>query len=185
MMAYLDLNTLPRTLRKVLDQHFDNDESKRRAVLAPSVGHCESIIGNGLWAWSPLRYFWRRKRARLIRESREKFFKLVVNDREPGSPSIFAPDQPFFPTPLTKVTVEVRSPYPDVLSDAEFWAFMMQLHMGNEAVAANQLRGWANNDLRAALNRRGLQRLCFWKSKAAVIRNMVWKMSAANRGDYL
>ena len=91
----------------------------------------------------------------------------------------------FFSTPLTNVTVVVKSPFPEELTDGEFWAFMMQLHRGDEALTTNRLRGWAKTDLHAALNRRGLQRLCYWKRKAAVIRNMVWLMKSENAGDYL
>lgn len=185
-MTYLDLKQLPRELQGALNKHLDNDESKRRAVLAPICSAaCEAIVsenGSALWAWTPLKRFWRRQWARDIRNSREQFFTLHVGDLS-NLPSLFDPDLPFFPTPLTNVTKPMVSPWPDVLSDAEYWAFVMQLHDGDEAWARNRLGGWIPH-LREVAHPHGMKRLFFWRSKSAILSDLHWRMSAQNVGDY-
>lgn len=183
-MAYLDLKKLPAELQATLDRHFDNDESKRRAVLAPWVATvCSTVIDQALWAWQPSSRFWRRKWAAEVRKDREEFFAMRVGIAE-DAPSMFDPPLPFFPTPLTHVTETITSPWPDVLSDAEYWAFVMQLHDGDKEWAFRRISRWIAR-LSEAVHPHGLKRLRFWHTKAAVIRNMEYLMHSENVGDYL
>ncbi|MBW8829745.1 MAG: hypothetical protein JF606_10000 [Burkholderiales bacterium] len=182
-MSYLDLKKLPRKLQATLDKHFDNDESKRRAALAPwCAAVCSSVWPRGTWPWSLSAYWWRPRVARLIREQTETFFTMHVGDLS-NLPSLFDPHLPFFPTPLTNVTKPMVSPWPDVLSDAEYWAFVMQLHDGDEAWARNRLGGWIPQ-MREAVHPHGTKRLFFWRSKSAILSDLNWRMSAQNVGDY-
>jgi hypothetical protein len=122
----LELSTLPEALRAALDASFDNDESRRRAVLAPwSLCGYQTIHGDRLREWRG--GFWRASALR--RESEivsNEFFALRCKFFDDTSLSIFDPSLPFFETPLTQVEACVRSPHPKWMSDAEFWAFAYQ-----------------------------------------------------------
>ena len=193
-MPFLDLHTLPPALQASLSRLFDNDESRRRALLAPWAAAGFSAIHNaGEWAWDPWRCFWRRNWARDIRCSREDEFFALQQDapyQGMGEPppaaqpqiSIFDPSLPFFPTPLTEVRETMLSPWPDVITHAEFWAFAAQLSNGNARSAASELEGYVPS-LRKAMHPTGLQRLRPW-ARSAIWRDIVWRTEMANTGMF-
>ena len=110
-MTLLNLQSLPPALQASLQRHFDNDESRRRAVLAPwAEAGFSTIYLHGTWAWSPWQSFWRRSWAHDIRQQSENaFFTITQNipsegpGREPPPaaprhPSASStPACPFFP----------------------------------------------------------------------------------------
>lgn len=184
MTSYLELNALPSELKAELDKHFDNDESKRRALLAPHCrGRFSAIWPEGMWAWQPMRRFWRRKWARDVRKDDKTFFQSVVEERFPDSPSLFDPSLPFFPTPLTEVSKPIISPWPEVLSDAEYWALVMQVYSGDETLAQNRIQYWVPY-FKKALHPKGLQKLRFWHSKYDELADLCWKEEMRKAGDF-
>ncbi len=194
-MAYLDLNPLPRALQASLSRHFDNDESRRRAVLAPwALAGFSCIYPEGVWAWDPWRSLTRRKWAREVREGREQRFfaneqhrieedTVLVPSNPPPMTSIFDPAMAFFPTPLTEVKRPMRSPWPDVITDAEFWAYAVEFRSGWVRFATTDLQGYVPR-LRATMQRRGWQRLRPW-ARASLWRDIVWRAKMAKSGTYL
>ncbi len=191
---FLDLHTLPPALQASLSRLFDNDESRRRAVLAPWVrAGFTSICPDAEWAWDPWRSFWRHKWAKGIRaQSEDEFFALQqdapyqgMGEPPPAAQpqiSIFDPSLPFFPTPLTEVRETMLSPWPDVITHAEFWAFAAQLSKGNAASTARTLECYLPR-LRKAMHPTGLQRLRPW-ARSAAWRDIVWRTEMANTGMF-
>ncbi len=190
----LDLHSLPPALQASLQGHFDNDESRRRAVLAPWVfAGFSAIYPLGVSCWDPLRSFIHRSKARAFRESREgEFFAIEQNAPydDPGieppgriAPqiSIFDPSLPFFPTPLTEVHTPMLSPWPDVVSHAEFWAFATQLCLGNEASAKAEIESRYLDKLHKATHPSGWRRL-IPGTRSALWRDIVWLTDMANKG---
>lgn len=181
-MAYLDLGTLPRALRKTLDQHFDNDESKRRAVLAPwSKAEFKCLWPDEMHHWGIWRkWILRSSRSRRLRMRYETaFFKMVLHDMS-NSGSIFSPEQPFFPTPLTNVGEAMRSPF-DEVSDSEFWAMTMQIGSGNAQWIAEQIRRWLPQ-LREATHNRSWKQKLFGPDRATVLSKMVTETDVCRGG---
>ena len=196
-MPFLDLNALPPALQASLGRIFDNDESRRRALLAPwAAAGFSAIHDGGEWAWDPWRSFWRRKWASDIRRSREdEFFALQQDapDQSAAAPppapalqvSIFDPSLPFFPTPLTEVRETMLSPWPDVITHAEFWAFAAQFWSGDAKYAASRLEGYGYvSALCKAMHPTGLQRLRPW-ARSAVWRDIVWRTEMDIAGNFL
>ncbi|MBI3101587.1 MAG: hypothetical protein HYY98_08560 [Burkholderiales bacterium] len=193
-MPFLDLNALPPALQASLGRIFDNDESRRRAVLAPwARAGFTSICPDAEWAWDPWRSFWRRKWAKGIRaQSENEFFALQqdapyqgIGEPPPAAQpqvSIFDPSLPFFPTPLTDVRETMLSPWPDVITHAEFWAFAAQLSKGNAASTASTLECYLPR-LRKVTHPTGLQRLRPW-ARSAAWRDIVWRTEMANTGMF-
>lgn len=193
-MPFLDLNALPPALQASLNRLFDNDESRRRAVLAPWARAGFNVIHDGgEWAWDPWRSFWRRKWASDIRRSREdEFFALQQDapDQSAAAPppapalqvSIFDPSLPFFSTPLTEVRETMLSPWPDVITHAEFWAFAAQFCKGDAEFAAGELEHYLPR-LRKVMHPTGLQRLRPW-ARSAVWRDIVWRTEMAIAGMF-
>ena len=192
-MPLLNLQSPPPALQASLQRHFDNDESRRRAVLAPWASAGFNVIhAGGEWAWDPWQSFWRRQWAKDIRESREaRFFTITQNipydgpGREPPGRvtppiSIFDPSLPFFPTPLTEVHTPMLSPWPDIVTHAEFWAFATQLCMGNPVSAKSEIERYMNR-LRKAAHPVGWRRLVPG-ARSAVWRDIVWLTVMANQG---
>ena len=196
-MPFLDLHTLPPALQASLNRLFDNNESRRRAVLAPWVrAGFTSICPDAEWAWDPWRSFWRRKWAKGIRaQSEDEFFALQqdapyqgMGEPPPAAQpqiSIFAPSLPFFPTPLTEVRETMLSPWPDVITHAEFWAYAAQFWSGDAKYAASRLDGYGYvSALRKTMHPTGLQRLRPW-ARSALWRDIVWRTQMDIAGNYL
>ncbi len=117
----LDLQTLPSPLLNLLDKYLDSDESKRRAILAPWCNsRCNRII-DGLSVWT------RKTPWKIELEVRRD----VEVDLKQFS-QIFEPSLPFFPTDQTNVKTQLKSAFPDVLTDAQYWAFVYQTSDGSK-----------------------------------------------------
>lgn len=56
---------------------------------------------------------------------------------------LFDPAQPFFETPWTHARVLLRSPAPDVFSDADFWFITQKLWGGDVSSATSTVESWA------------------------------------------
>ena len=193
-MPFLDLNALPPALQASLGRIFDNDESRRRALLAPwAAAGFSAIHDGGEWAWDPWRSFWRRKWAKGIRaQSENEFFALQqdapyqgIGEPPPAAQpqvSIFDPSLPFFPTPLTEVRETMLSPWPDVITHAEFWAYAAQFWSGDAKFAASELECYVS-DFRKAMHPTGLQRLRPW-ARSALWRDIVWRTEMAIAGMF-
>ncbi len=180
-MANLDLQALPMALRAALDASFDDDESKRRAVLAPwaDAGYV-SIFSDGLDAWQEDRAWLLRrgareaKRERLVRE----FFSQRVQTVDGSNPSIFDRNLPFFPTRLCEARAVLRSPCPQWICDAEFWALTMQCVDGDAHAAAIELRN-RSAALDAAMRHSSL----FGNPRKAALNEMTTLLRAWQTGD--
>lgn len=146
-MAYLDLSQLPTSLRALLERKLDNDESRRRALLAPDASCFWAVTWpHGLYPWRPAsRLLYLPGTLHDLRIQYEGFLGSRLFQPDPDSPSIFHPDLPFFPTPLTEVKTALRSPFPEAFTDAEFWAYTMQACYGDAQRAESKLRGWAKD----------------------------------------
>ncbi len=195
-MPLLNLQSLPPALQASLQRHFDNDESRRRAVLAPWASAGFNVIHTGgEWAWDPWQSFWRRQWAKDIRESREARFFAITQDipyegpgqEPPGritpSISIFDPSLPFFPTPLTEVHTPMLSPWPDLVTHAEFWAYTTQFWRGDAPYSALYLKRHLPT-LHQAMHPEGWRR---WlpRARAATWRDIVWLTDMDIKGIYL
>jgi hypothetical protein len=189
-MAYLDLRTLPPALQEALNRRLDNDESRRRAVLAPAAANrCASIWRDGLYAWRSWKHWGNRGAwfrppgtSAMLRQQDEAFFTTRLDHNRPDSPSIFSPELPFFPCALTDARTVLRSPFPGAFSDAEFWAYTMQACAGDPIRAEQVLRGWADELI-------GLQQGPFgrWRyalRKPAVLDEMWYRHTMRNEGAY-
>lgn len=175
----IDLNTLPVSLQEMLDKHFDNDESKRRALLAPWCDSGCHAIHEGLFAWRT-----KRCGALRVRAAVDVAFGRYAN--------ILQPDQPFFPTDQTIVTKEMRSAFPDVLTDAQYWAFVMQMCWGDEEFFQNRIsHGVPFLDGRSRLDelRRikfptPLGRLMIWRDYSSALYSLWKDLDFSNSGNY-
>ena len=195
-MPLLNLHSLPPALQTSLQRHFDNDESRRRAVLAPWVfNEFATIHRDAAWAWNPWQSFWRRQWAKDIREARQARFFTIKQDppyEGPGQEppgcitppiSIFDPSLPFFPTPLTEVHTPMLSPWPDLVTHAEFWAYTTQFWRGDAPYSALYLKRHLST-LHQAMHPEGWRR---WlpSARAATWRDIVWLTDMDIKGIYL
>lgn len=145
-MPDLDLQALPPELQAALERAWPGcPEAQRRALLAPRCWlGWRSVWPDELWAWRPTSRWYRPRFARECRERAEAFFVAHVSDvlHEQG-PRLFDPEQPFFETPWTHARLLLRSPVPEVFSDADYWAITQQLFGGDTEAAASEARAWA------------------------------------------
>lgn len=184
-MAYLDLSTLPPALQDALHRHLDNDESRRRAVLAPAASmRCASVWRDGLYAWRPWGGWFRPPgTSAILRMQDEAFFAMRLDSTREGSPSIFSPDLPFFPCALTDAKTVLRSPFPEAFSDAEFWAYATQAFQGDACRAEAALRGWAKE--LASLKAHGvLGRWRYALRKPDVLADIWYRHTMSQEGAY-
>lgn len=123
----LDLNALPAPLQDLLDKYFDNDESKRRAVLAPWCDSGCHAIGEDFFAWKTTRF---------------------------GA-------------------MRVRSAFPDVLTDAQYWAFVMQMCWEDEKFFQSRI----THGVPFLKDRSRLDELRRYKFPTPLERLMIWRKS--------
>lgn len=151
-MTDLDPAALPADLRAALERAWPGSaESQRRALLAPSALGGRPLWPHGLWAWRRAACWWRPSWARAEREAAEAWFGAHLGDargeRWDGLPvyaeRLFDPAQPFFETPWTRADRLLRSPVPQVFSDAEFWFIVQRLHGGDLRSATATAQAWA------------------------------------------
>ncbi|MDT7837984.1 hypothetical protein [Aquabacterium sp. OR-4] len=173
-MPALALTQLPPELRALLDQAWPGcPEAQCRALLAPWAHALFHVVWpDGLWPWQPARRWWRPAEGRAWRQA---FGHLLAARRgnllESGGPLLFSPEQPFFDTPWTQATQLLRSPEPEVFSDAEFWAITMQLCDGNQDLATAHTRGWARVMRAQGCSTRGSRRRDnFWNDELRRLR---------------
>lgn len=167
-MPDLDLNTLPPELKAALERVWPGcPEAQRRALLAPSRLGGAPIWPDGLWPWQPARRWWWPFGASELREGWEHFFGAHLGDArgEPNDGSgpayaerLFDPAQPFFATPWTQAGRLLRSPVPDVFSDAEYWFITQTLFGGDEHGSSQETVAWARG-MRADRALHGRRRL--------------------------
>ncbi|CBL45580.1 Hypothetical protein HDN1F_19970 [gamma proteobacterium HdN1] len=176
----LDLNTLPGPLQEMLDRYFDNDESKRRAVLAPWCDSGCYAIGEDLFAWKTTRFG-----AMRVRTAVDNVFKRYAN--------ILQSEKPFFPTDKTIVTTEMRSAFPDVLTDAQYWAFVMQMCCEDEEFFQSRITHGVPflqdrsrlDELRRHKFPTPLGRLMIWRKSYSSALFDLWKdLDFDNSGNY-
>jgi hypothetical protein len=180
-MPELDLQALPPELQAALERVWPGaPEAQRRALLGPWVeGGWEAVWPDNLWPWQPAGRWWRPGAARDLREAYERYFGSQCRDiLEARGPRLFDPAQPFFETPWTRATAALRSPVPEVFTDAEFWAITTQLFNGDVGVAERESRRWAAELIQQGATERGARRSEWWTNQ---LRHM--EMSA--KGDYL
>ena len=145
-MPDLDLLALPPELQAALEKAWPGcPEAQRRALLG---SRCWSgwrpTWPDRIWAWQPASRWWRPWRAREYREQAEGLFVDHVSDVLQSYPArLFDPEQPFFDTPWTQAKVLLRSPVPEVFSDADFWAMTQQLFGGHVESATASALAWA------------------------------------------
>ncbi|MAZ66117.1 MAG: hypothetical protein CMF25_03315 [Kangiellaceae bacterium] len=115
------LDALPAPLLNAVGQHFSNDESKVRAVFAPWCNAKFERIIDGISVWKRQNP-WSFERA--IRESVERDLEKFAD--------IFSTNRPYFA--CSEITSQhiLTSPYPDLLNDANYWAFVSQTSLGDE-----------------------------------------------------
>jgi hypothetical protein len=158
----LDLQALPAGLRAAVELAWPGcPEAQRRAVLAPDgVGGRPLWPDGSLWPWQPARHWWRPWQASERRRAGTRFFTSHVRDVRGAdyAPRLFDPEQPFFETPWTQAEVLLRSPVPETLSDADFWA-LTQLLMGGDVQAATGIAQDWDRCLRAEGALRGPRRI--------------------------
>lgn len=180
-MPDLDLQALPPELQAALERVWPGSpEAQRRSVLGPWVeGGWQAVWPDQLWPWQPAGRWWRPGEARDRRESFELYFgSLRRNILEAKGPRLFDPAQPFFETPWTSAAVVLRSPVPEVFSDAEFWAIATQLFDGDVGVAARETRDWARQLIEERATERGPRRSRWWQDH-------LHRMEMSAKGDYL
>ncbi len=152
-MPDLDLHHLPAELQAALERVWPGcPEAQRRALLAPHRLGWAPLWPHQMWAWQPASRWWRPGAARKERAWREAFFGAHLRDAR-GEPynatgpvyeaRLFDPAQPFFDTPWTQASVLLRSPVPDVFSDADFWVITQQLSGGHVPSATSTAVGWS------------------------------------------
>lgn len=175
------LDPLPAELRAALELAWPGcAEAQRRAVLAPDGVGAPPLWPDGpLWPWQPACHWWRPWRASECRRAAARFFSSHVRDIRGADyePRLFDPEQPFFETPWTQAEVLLRSPVPEVFSDADFWA-LTQLLMGGDVQAATRIaQDWARG-LQADGALRGLRR-SRWLADAQ------WRLEMSATGTYI
>ncbi len=143
-MSLFDLTSLPLELQATLQRLLPDEESRRRAVLAPWVAAQGQTIATHTWPWVPWQRFWRAHAAANTRALCEQWLASRLNPHDPASPSVFDPALPYFPCPQTRVTRVLNSPWPSIFTDAEFWALTMQLFDGEPDTAQRVLTGWVH-----------------------------------------
>ena len=152
-MPGLALHALPAELQAALERVWPGcPEAQRRALLGPHQLGWQPVWPARLWAWQPAGRWWRPWAARDERWRAECFFAAHLSDArgEPDVPAgptyaqrLFDPDQPFFETPWTQSKVVLRSPVPEVFSDADFWVITQQLWGGHVESATFTAKSWA------------------------------------------
>lgn len=152
-MPDLDLQALPPELQAALERAWPGcPEAQRRALLAPSGLDAPPLWPDRMWAWQPAGRWWRPGWARAQRARDEGFFRAHLSDAR-GEPHghdgpvykerLFDPEQPFFATPWTQAARLLRSPAPEVFSDADFWVVTQRLFGGDAEWAAREMQAWA------------------------------------------
>ncbi len=152
-MPDLDLQALPTELQAALERAWPGvPEAQKRALLAPTWLGGPPIWPDEMWAWRPSSRWWRPGWAREQRARHEAFFRMHLGDAR-GEPQghdgpvypqrLFDPEQPFFATPWTQAQLLLRSPAPEVFSDAEFWFVTQRLFGGDAEWATRELLSWA------------------------------------------
>lgn len=172
-MPDLDLQQLPPELQAALERVWPGcPEAKRRAVLGPwATGVWRTVWPDHLWPWQPARRWWRPGAAREWRESFERYFSSQRrNLLAANGPRLFDPGQPFFATPWTHAKSLLRSPTPDVFTDAEFWAITQQIFDGDVEHATRETRDWARELTAGQATARGLRRDNWWINQLRVMR---------------
>jgi len=184
-MPDLDLQALPAELQAALERVWPCcPEAHKRALLAPPALGAAPLWPTQLWPWQPARRWWRPFAARNERQGWEHFFGQHVGDargaRHDGLPTypqrLFDPEQPFFETPWTNSRVLLRSPVPDVFSDADFWFMTQQLSGGDSYWAGVDAENWARG-MRADRALHGARR-DRWLADA------LWRQHMSSVGDY-
>jgi hypothetical protein len=164
-MRDLDLQTLPPELLAALERAWpSHPEAQRRAVLGPwAQAGWRTVWPDFLWPWQPARRWWRPGTARQWRGSFERYFASQrCNLLQAEGPRLFDPAQPFFDTPWTHAGVLLRSPVPDVFTDAEFWAVTQQIFDGDVHLATSETRAWAGELIARQATARGPRRERWW-----------------------
>ena len=152
-MPDLDLQALPPELQAALERAWPGcAEAQKRALLAPAFLGARPIWPDEMWAWRPTSHWWRPGWARERRLQHEAFFRAHLGDAR-GEPfghegpvypqKLFDPGQPFFATPWTHAEVLLRSPVPEVFSDADFWVVTQRLFGGDAEEASREMLHWA------------------------------------------
>lgn len=171
---HLDLQALPPELQAALERAWPgNPEAQRRALLGPvREGGWRSVWPDLVWPWVPARRWWRPGEARRWRALFEWHFSASRRDilEQEQGPRLFDPAQPFFDTPLTRPQVALRSPAPEVFSDAEYWGIAMQLFNGDLPRAEWTVRAWARDLVARKATQRGWRRDNWWTETLAVER---------------
>ncbi len=142
MNSLLDLTSLPSALQASLQRHLPCEASRRRATLAPWLAMHGDVVLQHTWPWEPLKRFWREAEAAHVRTQFDVFLRSKVNPLEQQARSIFDPSLPFYPCACVSAEQTLHSPWPEVFSDAEFWALTMQLYGGDPSHAQEVLQGW-------------------------------------------
>jgi len=152
-MPDLDLHALPPELQAALEREWPGcPEAQRRELLAPPELGEQPVWPHRLWAWQPASRWWRPFWARDERRQAEGRFGAHLADARgepwghvgPSYPQrLCDPDQPFFATPWTQAEVVLRSPAPEVFSDADFWFIVQRLCGGDVPSATSTAESWA------------------------------------------
>lgn len=164
-MSDLKLHDLPAELQATLERVWPGcPEAQRRAVLGPwAEGVWRTVWPDFLWPWQPALRWWRPGEARKWRGAFERYFASKRrNLLLAQGPGLFDPAQPFFDTPWTQAEVVLRSPVPEVFTDAEFWAITQQIFDGDVPCATSQARNWANELGARNARSRGSRRERWW-----------------------
>jgi hypothetical protein len=176
----LALQDLPPELQAALNRAWPgNAEAQLRALLGPRCWlGWRSVWPGELWAWRPASRWLRPGQARANRQRAEAFFAAHVADvRQPLAARLFDPAQPFFETPWTHATVLLRSPVPEVFSDADYWAMTQQLFGGDAEAAAREAQAWARAMQADGAARPGPRRQQ-WLGEA------LWRLQQSATGTY-
>lgn len=185
-MPDLDLQALPPELQAALERAWPGcPEAQRRALLAPTQLGGTSIWPDHLWPWQPARRWWRTAWARELRQGSEAFFAAHLCDAR-GEPNcdvppayaqkLFDPEQPFFATPWTHARLLLRSPVPEVFSDADFWFFTQRLSGGDADAASRELQDWVRRMQAAGALHGGRRRR--WLDDA------LWRLEMSANGTF-
>lgn len=142
----LDLHRLPAELQAALTLAWPGcPEAQRRALLAPCRPGGRPLWPRQLWPWQPSARWWRPNAASESRAGALAFFveRVSLATGQCVGARLFDPAQPFFATPWTHAEQVLRSPVPDVFSDADFWAVAQCLCGGQLDGATHLVQGWA------------------------------------------